>query len=54
MIGGLVTYQHSFAGDSDRPEASFLVVQPFVILQFGRGYYATAYCSVDLSTAVSI
>jgi hypothetical protein len=40
LIGGLVTYQHSFAGQSDRPEASLLVVQPFVILQFGRGYYA--------------
>jgi hypothetical protein len=40
MIGGLVTYQHSFAGDSDRPDASLGVVQPFVILQFGGGYYA--------------
>jgi hypothetical protein len=26
MIGGLVTYQHSFAGDSDRPTASLWVV----------------------------
>jgi hypothetical protein len=40
MIGGLVTYQHSFAGESDRPTASLGVVQPFVILQFGGGYYA--------------
>jgi hypothetical protein len=40
LIGGLVTYQHSFAGESDRPDASLLVVQPFAILQFGGGYYA--------------
>jgi hypothetical protein len=40
LVGGLVTYQHSFAGGSDRPDTSLLAAQPIAILQFGAGFYA--------------
>jgi hypothetical protein len=40
LIGSLVTYQRSFAGESDRPDTSVLAAQPVVILQFGAGFYA--------------
>jgi hypothetical protein len=36
---GLVTYQHSFAGDSARPTASLLTAQPGAIFQVGGGFY---------------
>ena len=36
---GLVTYQHSFAGDSDRPTTSIMTAQPGAIFQVGSGYY---------------
>jgi len=37
--GSLITYQHSIAGQSDRPDASLLIVQPFGIFQLGKGAY---------------
>jgi hypothetical protein len=39
QYGGLVTFQASFAGDSDRADTQALVAQPFVILQLGKGTY---------------
>lgn len=39
MLFGLVTYQHSFAGDTSRPTASLLTAQPGAIIQIGGGYY---------------
>lgn len=39
MLFGLVTYQHSFAGDADRPTTSLLTAQPGAIIQLGSGYY---------------
>lgn len=37
--GGLVTWQASVAGDSDREDTNVLVVQPFGIFQIGKGTY---------------
>jgi hypothetical protein len=37
--GGLVTYQHSFAGESDAFDTSVMVVQPLVFWQLGKGTY---------------
>lgn len=37
--GGLITYQHSIAGQSDRPDAQLLVAQPVGIFQLGKGAY---------------
>lgn len=37
--GGLITYQHSIAGQTDKPDASLLIVQPFGIFQLGKGAY---------------
>ncbi|WP_298712109.1 hypothetical protein [Chitinophaga sp.] len=37
--GGLITYQHSIAGQSDRNDAQLLVVQPIGIFQLGKGAY---------------
>jgi len=37
--GGLVTYQHKFAGSDRAPDVNFLAVQPFGLLQLGNGVY---------------
>lgn len=37
--GGLITYQHSIAGQADREEASQLQLQPFLLFQLGMGTY---------------
>ena len=39
QYGGLVTWQKSFAGSSDRDNAESLSVQPFAMVQLGRGLY---------------
>jgi hypothetical protein len=39
LVVGLVTYQTSFAGDSDRESTSVLVAQPNAIFQVGGGWY---------------
>lgn len=39
QFGGLITWQASFAGDSDRPDTSFAAVQPFYFWQLGKGTY---------------
>lgn len=39
QYGGLVTWQGSFAGDSNREDTSFLALQPFGIWQLGGGTY---------------
>lgn len=50
LIGGLVTWQHSFAGESDRPTQNNLSVQPFVIYNLPQGVYlrSTATWNFDL------
>jgi hypothetical protein len=50
LLGGLVTYQHSFAGDDDRPTQNTLQAQPFVIYNLPQGFYlrSTATWSFDL------
>ena len=37
--GGLITYQHSVGGNSDDPNTSVAVVQPFYFFQLGKGTY---------------
>ena len=37
--GLLATYQHSFAGDSDRSKVNILTIQPFFMWQLGKGLY---------------
>ncbi len=39
QVGGLVTWQGSFAGDDARESTSLLAVQPFAIWQLGGGTY---------------
>lgn len=39
MLGGLVTWQQSFAGDDDRPDVSTLNAQPFFILNLPQAFY---------------
>lgn len=50
--GGLVTWQTDFAGDDDRPGTNLLAVQPFVIVQMGKGLYvrSTAIAVFNLET----
>jgi hypothetical protein len=39
ILGGLVQWQASFAGDSDRPDVSTLTAQPFWIHNLAEGWY---------------
>lgn len=39
ILGSLVTYQHSFAGDDDRADVSLLTMQPLVIYNLPKGWY---------------
>jgi len=40
--GYLLTWQHSFAGDSDRAEVNVGAFQPFAFYQLGKGWYLRA------------
>jgi hypothetical protein len=50
LIGGLVTWQHSFAGDSDRRTQNNLQAQPFVMFNLPKAWYlrSTATWTWDL------
>ncbi len=52
QVGGLVTLQGSFAGDSDRESTMFLAVQPFGVWQLGGGTYlrSTSIWGFDLES----
>ena len=39
QYGGLVTWQKSFAGSNTRIDAESLAVQPFAMVQLGKGFY---------------
>jgi hypothetical protein len=39
LLGSLITWQHSFAGDKDRPTAHVATMQPIGIFAVGGGYY---------------
>lgn len=39
LVGGLVNYQIGVGGQSDRARTQFIVAQPFVFFQLGKGYY---------------
>jgi hypothetical protein len=40
ILGGLVQWQASFAGDGDRADVNTLTAQPFVIVNLPQGWYA--------------
>lgn len=39
LLGALITYQHDFAGDSDRPTQNLATAQPFLIWNMPAGFY---------------
>jgi hypothetical protein len=39
LVGGLANYQIGVGGDSSKPRTQFIVAQPFVFFQLGKGYY---------------
>jgi len=39
LLGGLLTWQHSFAGDSDRPSVESASLQPFVMFNLPQSVY---------------
>jgi hypothetical protein len=39
LVGGLANYQIGVGGDASKPRTQFIVAQPFVFLQLGKGYY---------------
>lgn len=52
QFGGLLTWQGSFAGDSDRESTSIMAVQPFATWQLGGGTYlrSTGVWTFDLKS----
>ena len=50
LLGGLATWQHSFAGDDERPTQDNLSFQPFLIYNLRDGWYlrSTASMNFDL------
>jgi len=38
LVGALVNYQIGVGGDSSKPRTQFIVAQPIVMLQLGKGY----------------
>ena len=48
---GILTWQHSFAGERTRPDAQLLTFQPIVVLSVGGGYYirSSGIWSFDIS-----
>ena len=51
LAGGLVTWQHSFAGDDDRATQNNAALQPFFIVNLPQGWYlrSTATWTFDLA-----
>lgn len=51
IAGALLTWQHSFAGDSDRPTPINRVAQPLLIYNLPQGFYSrsTASWTFDLA-----
>lgn len=39
ILGALLTYQHDFAGDSDRPTQNIFTAQPFFIYNLPKAFY---------------
>ena len=39
LLSGLVTYQHSFAGDDSRPPVEIVTAQPIITRNIGAGFY---------------
>jgi hypothetical protein len=52
QFGGLLTWQGSFAGDSDRESTSIMSAQPFAVWQLGGGTYlrSTGVWTFDLKS----
>lgn len=52
QVGGLLTWQASFAGESDRESTSLFATQPFVVWQLGKGTYlrSTGIWAFDLKS----
>lgn len=52
LLGGLLTWQHSFAGPSARPTQNNLTFQPFFIYNLPQGWYlrSTAIWAFNLET----
>lgn len=50
LLGGLVTWQHSFAGDNDRDTQNNMTAQPFFIYNLPQGWYlrSTATWTYDI------
>ena len=53
LVGGLITYQTDFAGDSSRAGTSLMAVQPVVTASMGGGYYfrSTAIAALDFENS---
>jgi hypothetical protein len=56
LLIGILTWQHSFAGDHSQPGAQVVTFQPIVALSVGHGYYvrSSGICSFDLSNKRSV
>jgi hypothetical protein len=51
LLGALITWQHSFAGPSDRPTQNNLTVQPFYIYNLPQGLYVRSTAVLNFNLA---
>jgi hypothetical protein len=51
LFGALITWQHDFAGDKDRPGVDVGAFQPFLTMSIGGGYHvkSTAIWTFDFN-----
>ncbi len=56
LLAGLVTYQHSFAGDDSRPTAQIVTAQPIVTYNLPDGFYlrSTGVMTFDLGNHTTV
>ncbi len=56
LLGALVTYQHSFAGDGSRPTAQVLTAEPIVTYNLAHGFYlrSTGVWTIDLGNHTTV
>ncbi|MDN3922169.1 hypothetical protein [Roseateles violae] len=56
LLGGLLTWQHSFAGDDDRPTQNNMQLQPLIIYNLPQGWYlrSTAVWTFDFAHSTHV
>ena len=56
LLIGILTWQHSFAGEHSRPDAQVVTFQPIAALSVGHGYYvrSSSIWAVDIADSKNL